>query len=80
MPGKARMPGKTRQHEVLVRGNVDVVAQALPVQPAVAYRLVHEGGGGCVRGSGGGGGGGGSVRRMVSCNRFVSETEGVVLA
>ena len=82
MPGKARMPGKTRQHEVLVRGNVDVVAQALPVQSAVAYRLVHEGGGGRVGGSGGGGGGGGGAVSigMVSCDRFVSETEGVVLA
>ena len=78
MPGKACVAGKPRQNKVLVRGNVDVVAQALPVQPAVSYRLVHEGGGGGVRGSGGGGGGGGTVVRMVSC-RFVSESEGVVL-
>ena len=79
MSSKPCVAGKSRQHEVLVRGNVDVVAQALPVQPAVSYRLVHEGGGGCVRGSGGGGGGGGAVSGMVS-NRFVSETKGVVLA
>ena len=57
---------------------MDVVAEALPVQPAVPDRLVHEGGGGGVRGSGGGRGGGGAVSRMVS-NRFVSETKGVVL-
>ena len=79
MPGKARVAGEPRQNKVLVRGNVDVVAQALPVQPAVPHRLVHEGGGGGVRGAGGGGGGGGAVSRMVG-NRFVPEPEGVVLA
>ena len=79
MPGEARVSGEPRQDEVLVRGNMDVVAQALPVQTTVPNRLMHEGCGGGVRGSGGGGGGGGAVIRVVSC-RFVSETEGVVLA
>jgi len=51
---KPCVAGKSRKHEVLVRGNVHVVAEALPVEPAVpAHRLVHERGGGSVRRPGG---------------------------
>ena len=54
MSSKPCVAGKTRKHEVLVRGNVHVVAEALPVEPAVpAHRLVHERGGGSVRRPGG---------------------------
>ena len=54
MSSKPCVAGKSRKHEVLVRGNVHVVAEALPVQPAVpAHCLVHERGGGSVRRPGG---------------------------